>query len=142
MPYATLEQLRDRIGEAELVTLSVLGSGDEIDAQRVAEALQVATGQADSYLRTRYSVPLQTVPLEVRDAVLVLAQAWLAETNPRTVATETLRQAKGDTLKWLMALSDGRVTIESASVPASPGASARVSDRERRFDGGSGRTWW
>lgn len=142
MPYATLDDLRARFGESELVALSVLESGEEIDAARVDEAIAVAVDQVESYLRKRYTVPLASVPRSVRDATCVLAGAWLAETNPRTVPSETQRRAKDDTLRWLRDLSKGDVTLEGVETPASPGVSARVSDRDRRFDGGSGRTWW
>ena len=140
--YATLEDLRARYGDDELIQISDLdGAADAIDAGRVERAISVATDQVESYLRKRYTVPLTTVPVSIVEAVCVLARHWLAS-NGRTMPTEQMNRERDAQLRWLRDLASGLTSLEGASeVKASPGAAARVSDRERRFEPGSGRIW-
>jgi len=140
--YATLDDLRARYGDDELRQISDLdGAADAIDAGRVEQAIAVATDQVGSYLRKRYALPLTTVPVSIVEATCIIARHWLA-TSGRSMPTEQMNRERDAQLRWLRDLASGLVTLEGAAeVKASPGASARVSDRERRFEPGSGRLW-
>lgn len=140
--YATLDDMRARYGDDELIQISDLdGAADAIDAGRVESAIAVAGDQVGSYLRKRYALPLTAVPVSIVEATCVLARHWLAS-NGRTMPTEQMNRERDAQLRWLRDLASGLVTLEGASeVRASPAAGARVSDRVRRFEPGSRRLW-
>ena len=144
MPYATLSDLNEAFGEAEMIRLTV-ADGEltgPADAAKVDRALTDATDLIDSYLRRRYAVPLAApVPPAIRRACGVLARFDLAHGDQRE-PTEQMRLARKDTIAWLEALADGKAELPDA-VPlgGTSGAGARVSDRCRAFSDTSLRGW-
>lgn len=144
MPYATLPDMNEAFGEAEMIRLSA-APGDldgPVDEAKVDRAIVDATDLIDSYLRRRYAVPLAApVPPAIRRACGVLARFDLAHGDQRE-PTEQMRLARKDTIDWLKGLADGSAELPGA-VPlgGTSGAGARVSDRCPAFTNDSLRGW-
>ncbi len=142
MAYATVTDMINRFGAAELTRLTTPEGQDmaAIDTVAVERAIAEASGLVDSYLRTRYEVPLVGVPIEITGAACTLARYSLAMGENRE-PTEQMRLARKETIDWLSAIGAGRVTLNGA-VPASTTQSgARTSDRCRPFNTDSLAGW-
>lgn len=145
--YATIEDMlaRSSVDELKILADPARGANDVMGERtaaslRTEEALRIATGKVESYLRKRYRLPLETPPAAVVEATCVLAMEWLADANPNTVPTESMVSRRKETVRWLEQLATGAVTLEGASaVTASPSAGARVSDREQSWGHGGRR---
>ncbi len=82
MPYATIVDLQDRLGEARLVQLTdradpPLGVVDVVVAQK---ALDDADAEIDGYLAGRYVLPLATAPAVLRVHAITIASYRLLGT--------------------------------------------------------------
>ncbi|ARE40909.1 Mu-like prophage protein GP36 [Rhodovulum sp. P5] len=62
MSYATLSDLIERAGEAEIVQIADRDRDGAADADVIAAALADADNAIDGYLATRYDTPLDDVP--------------------------------------------------------------------------------
>ncbi len=103
MPYAAIEDMVTRYGEAEMARLTTPeGQLDDIVVStRIAGALGDATALIDTYLRRRYVVPLVSpLPREITNACCILARFDLAHGEQRE-PTEQMRLAKKDVIAWL-----------------------------------------
>ena len=84
-------------------------------------ALNAAADEIDTYLRSRYSVPLLSAPLSIIKAEAVLAAADLLTTkghNP-TFFDQAFQLRVDRTLRWLEKLSAGSAHL-AADVDATP----------------------
>ncbi|MEP9350572.1 DUF1320 domain-containing protein [Xanthobacter sp. KR7-225] len=143
MSYATVDDMVSRFGALEMLRLSVadgsLPAADEpMPEARIAQALQDASLQIDSYLRIRYAVPVTPAPESLVRAACVLARYDLAHGGDRE-PSEQMRLARKEVREWLQGLGAGTASLEGL-VPVSAGSGARVSDRPPAFvtraDGG------
>lgn len=62
--FATLDAMRDKFGESELIELTVTEPPyvQEINMTRLNAAMQQANSEIEGYIGARYPLPLQTVP--------------------------------------------------------------------------------
>ncbi len=85
----------------------------------LAEARAYADAQVDARLRQRYSLPLASVPRELRDWALALARRWLYERRLDGLELPTgVAAAAQEALKALDAVRDGKMSLAIASDPA------------------------
>ncbi|MEQ9080822.1 MAG: DUF1320 family protein [Sandaracinaceae bacterium] len=106
MPYATETDLREAIGEAELLRIADRDHDGVHDAAAVASALAKASSVADSYLA--HLLPLTApYPEALVDAVIRIAVSRLAGSQ----VTETQRKDHDDALTWLRDVSRGRASL-------------------------------
>ena len=143
--YAQLSDMVDRYGEAEILRLGVI-DGDFAETltdarivERVANGLTVASDQVDSYLRKRHATPLADPPLSVVEATCTLARFWLAS-NGNTTPSEDVKDSHKRSVNWLTQISRGDATLEGTA-PIAQGSEARVSDRPKIYDTGTGGMW-
>ncbi len=80
--YASLDDLRARFSERELIQLTDDTNVDEIDQVRIEQALTSATGIIDSYLAARYALPLARVPEVLVDIACDIARHKLYRDTP------------------------------------------------------------
>ena len=130
MSYATRTDLEERYGADELVQReSVLPAG------AVDRALADADVEIDSYLATRYTVPLSPVPGNaVRIAAAIARYRLLGD-----AVTEIARKDYEDSRAWLKDVAAGRVQINGATPLAAAAPSASVDyvvGRDNAFTGG------
>jgi phage gp36-like protein len=126
MAYCTQDDILKLIPRDELAELTA-ESGDEPDAAVVSEAIAKAEAEVDSYLGTRYAVPLSPVPAMVKSLAQDLALYHLY--SRRSVAPSVRRQKYVDALAFLKEVAAGRALIEGADGEP-PAAKREVADLE------------
>ena len=129
MSYATKQDLLERFGDNEITQLTdELGQGD-VDDVLLNRVLADADSEIDSYLSTRYALPLATTP------PVLTRIAYLLYKN---VAPETVVQRYKDAVRMLKGIADGDINLgleATSTVQVDAGAefdgSERVFSREQ-----------
>lgn len=109
MPYATVEDITNRYGEDFLYTIADRDNDDTLDTTAVESALSDASGLMDSYLSTRYTLPLVEFPDFLKRLCADVAVYWLAEDGGGT--TEEKRQRYEDAVEWLERIAKGKAEL-------------------------------
>lgn len=109
MPYATLEDLIERAGEAEIRQIADRDRDGTIDAAVVDRALTDADNLVNGYVATRYpgNVPLTTVPGLVRTWAVVIARYYLHHNG----APDHVRRDYDDAIAALKDVAAGRGSL-------------------------------
>ncbi len=130
MPYAVRQDMIDRFGETEIIQLTDKADPPTgaIDDTVLNEALADADGVIDSYIGSRYTLPLGSVPRILQRYACDIARFFLNEDQ----AGETVRRAYDDALKFLKAVADGLVTLGLGEAAESAALSDGVSFNESR----------
>lgn len=121
MPYATVADLQDRLGEARLVQLTDLQSPPLglVDQAVASKALDDAAAEIDGYLVGRYALPLATVPQVLRVHALTLAHARLLGERASEIDRDEVKAAR----EFLDRVAQGRINlIPPSAVPPAAGA--------------------
>lgn len=63
MPYASQQDIQDRVGEDLLYTVADRQRDQVLDTAAIARALDDASSEIDGYLSERYALPLATPPV-------------------------------------------------------------------------------
>lgn len=142
MAYAAVTDMITRFGSSELIRMTTPEGQDmtAIDTVAVERALAEASDLVDSYLRTRYAVPLVAVPLSVRGLTCRMARYDLAHGENRE-PTEQMRLARREDVEWLGNIAKGLVTLDGVAPASLDQSGARASDRERSFSADSLAEW-
>lgn len=141
--FATLEAMRKKFGERELVELTDIEKPytDQINLDRLESAMQQANSRIEGYIAARYTLPLQTVPPFLEAIACDMARYYahtgaMAENSPIKTryedAIETLKEIK----KGAMQIG-GSPTGEAAPVQSSNNAIV-MSNNRKDF---GGRNW-
>ncbi|WP_459199052.1 gp436 family protein [Ralstonia pseudosolanacearum] len=128
MTYCTQADLVREFGAVELVELTDRADPPtgEIDAERVAEAIETAAAEINVYLEGRYSLPLASVPTVLRRVAVDMARYFLhvdiGEDHP--VAQRYVRQ-----VKLLRGIADGTLSLglDTAGAVQAPADTIQVS---------------
>jgi phage gp36-like protein len=112
--YATLADLIARFGEQELVQLTNRDNpGDGLVVTEVAdEALADAESEVNSYLASRYALPLVEVP---RVLVRVTCDVARYGLYGSVSADDTVKERYQDAIKFLRDVSTGKATLGIAA---------------------------
>jgi len=131
MAYCTYDDVKKRIGEADLVALADYDGDDSPDADVVAAAIDDACSLIDSYLSVRFTVPVNPVPDMLRTRAVNLAVYFLR--LGRDSATEDARRQYEDDVEWLREVVHGEVSLgiepSAAEADRSPGVEYRTQPR-------------
>lgn len=123
MAYATRADLEDRYGADELAQRESM-----LPAGAVAGALADADAEIDSYLATRYTLPLASVPSLLKRLACAIARYNLLG----EAASDRARADYEDARRMLAGLANGSVTLGLATAvdgsPASGSVAYEVSD--------------
>ena len=114
MTYATQADLTDRFGAVELAQLTDRTKGVVIDATVLGRALADADAEIDSYLATRYSLPLESTPVVLVRMAADMARYRLYDDR----VTEAVRQRYGDAVSLLKRMATGEVQLAGSTVLA------------------------
>ncbi len=107
MNYCTQQQLIDRFTEAELVQLTDAADVGVIDAAVVSKAIADASSLIDSYVRSRYPLPLLSVPGDLERIACDIARFYLfADSVP-----DAVKYRYEDAMKWLKQLAAGVLSL-------------------------------
>lgn len=121
MPYATVADLQDRLGEARLVQLTDLQSPPLglVDLAVAQKALDDADAEIDGYLVGRYALPLATVPAVLRVHAITLASNKLLGERASEIDRDELKATR----EFLDRVAQGKFSILApAAVPPVQGA--------------------
>lgn len=127
MPYITIEDLSDELGEEILVQLTDDLNTGEVNPAVVAKAIDAATGTFDSYARTRYSLPVPATPL-VKSICIDIAVYNLSRKRAtfKEGVFEVKKTAYDEAISKLKDIAAGRAALdvpaaeETVELPASP----------------------
>jgi phage gp36-like protein len=136
--YATTQDVLDRLGADVALRLAKDPEG-ELDTAKLERALADATGEVDSYLGQRYSIPVSPVSEQLVRIVLDLAIfqlfMWRGFDPERDVEVKIARDAA---VQWLERVARGLAGIGAAEPPKDVGAeveaATRVFSREKMGD--------
>lgn len=120
MPYATVTDLQERLGEPRLRQLTDVGDPPVglVDTAVAQRALDDAEAEIDGYLAGRYALPLATVPGVLRVHALTIAHYRLLGASADEVAREDYKAA----LRYLAGVAEGKVVLFAPSqAPAQQG---------------------
>ncbi|WP_180125669.1 gp436 family protein [Rhodoferax sp. BLA1] len=133
MSYASQADMTERFGETEVAQRTNRIDGLTIDSSVLDRALSDADAEIDSYLATRYALPLPSTPLVlVRMACDIARYRLFGEAVPETVR---LRYADAISLLKRMAVGDVQLAGITAVVAAGgSGNAVAVRSTPKQFD--------
>jgi phage gp36-like protein len=130
MAYVTDADIQARLGNAAYVQLTDDAGSGSADAAKVAEARLGAEAEVDSYLATRYRVPVDVsgeanLQALLKSVVLDLVTYRLHGRRPPI--PEDLVRRRSEAIEWLTRVAAGLVQLPSVSVlPAGEGLGTLV----------------
>lgn len=107
MDYCTSAQLITRFGEQELIQLTDRDGSGVIDDTVLAQAIGEASSEIDSYLRSRYPLPLLSTTNELARVAGDMARYRLYDDRMIDIVETRYKQA----VDWLKAISSGRASL-------------------------------
>lgn len=122
MAYATLDDLIERAGLAEIRQTADRDRDGTPDAEVIAAAIEDAGNLIDGYIATRYATPLPSVPRLVKTWAVSIARYLLH----RNGAPEHVAQDYKDALAALKDVQAGRLAL-----PITPGLDPPVEQAGR-----------
>jgi len=120
MAYATQQNLVDRFGEGELLDLTDRDNQGEVDVDAVATALTDATDTIDSYLSSRYTLPLDPTPGIVARVCSDIARYYLYEDR----VTEQVAERYKAAIAWLRDIQAGKANLDADPAGLTPSTSS------------------
>jgi phage gp36-like protein len=121
MPYATLDDLIARAGEAEILQVADRDDDGAADPDVVAGALDTADERINAWLAVRYAMPLSAVPPIVKGWAVSIARYVLH----RDGAPDHVVKDYDDAVKELQSAAAGKLSLPGvdgvAPAPASGG---------------------
>ncbi|KWH56305.1 gp436 family protein [Burkholderia cepacia] len=109
MSYATRQEMIARFGETEVLALTDREEFGAIDEDVLAGALADASAEMDTYLASRYRVPVQTHARFLAGLCCDIARYRL--TGSETVETNPIRIRYRDAIRFLERAADGAITL-------------------------------
>lgn len=131
MAYATVAQLVERYGQAEMLQLTDRAGLHVVDEPTAQRALDDAAAEIDAHVGVRYAVPLDPVPAVLARLACDIARYRLWD----DAASAEVRTRYEDAVRLLQRIADGSVALPVSPAAASAGESAgiAVSAAERTF---------
>jgi len=131
MAYATLQDLQDRFGTAELQRFAWDSELGQPDSAQVGRALEQASSTIDLYIGQAARLPLDSPPAILAALCCDIARYLLQDTSPLDEAEARHKAA----LTMLRDIADGRATLPLASdAPATgPTVSVKRTGDDRTF---------
>lgn len=117
MTYASQTDLADRFGELELAQRTDRANGTVIDTVVLGRALADADAEIDSYLATRYTLPLASTPVVINRLACDITRYRLFDDG----VPETVRVRYQDAVSLLKRLASGEVLLAAMQAVAVAG---------------------
>lgn len=122
MPYATVTDLQDRLGEPRLIQLTDLGDPPIglVDQAVAQKALDDADAEIDGYLVGRYTVPMSPFPAVLRVHAVTIAHYRLLSSAVDDATKDDYKATRA----YLMSVAKGDVMLtppDQAVVPTGAG---------------------
>jgi phage gp36-like protein len=119
--YIVNQDIIDRVGNDAAVQLTT-DSGAAVDTDVLDEVRESAEGEVNGYLARRYAVPVDLTTHTDLAATLkgfTLDVAVYRLHARRPPVSESIRELRTDAIKWLTAVSEGKVVLPAEVTPAS-----------------------
>jgi len=107
MSYATAIDMKARFKESELIQLTDFQHDGTISDSVLEAALSDAHAEVDSFIGSRYPLPLATIPENLTRLVCSIARYRLYKDS----APEHVRKLYEDAVGWLKSLANGTVSL-------------------------------
>ncbi|WP_421780728.1 gp436 family protein [Kiloniella litopenaei] len=132
MTYSTIQDMQNQFGDDDLLSVADRDGDNAMDLPVINAALDRASSEIDSYLATRYKLPLSSVDISVKGVCLDIAMYHLSQ--GAGLVTEDKRQRYEDAIAWLRRVSDGKAALPGQQSPNSPSPKPIViAGPERQF---------
>ena len=137
MTYATQQNMVDRFGEREVIALTDRDNTGVIDAVVLAQGLTSADDEINAYLASKYSLPLASTPVIVRDFACDMARYRLC--SAEVTETEEVRNRYNDAIKFFSKVAKGEISLglNGLNVVPAPTGPVLLKTNERVFSGAS-----
>jgi len=141
--FATLDAMRNKFGERELIELTDIEKPytDAINETRLNAAMQQANSEIEGYIGARYALPLQTVPPFLQSIACDMAR-YHASTGAMS-ENDPIKTRYDAALKTLKEISKGTIQIggnpTGEAFPVQSSNNAIVMTNQRKDFGG--RNW-
>jgi phage gp36-like protein len=122
--YANIDDMIDRYHRDFIYMIADKNNNDILDSQPITHALDDASDLINSYLTTRYSLPLKHCPPILKRYCVDIAIYWLCDDIG--VATLEKRQRYQDGINWLQQISQGDIKLNLP--PQTPHSNNKPSD--------------
>lgn len=118
MTYAVQADMVAALGEDELIQLTDRADPPvgAIDATVLARALDAADGEIDSYLASRYTLPLASVPVILRDCAVDIARYRLHDRG----VPDRVKDEYKNRIAWLRDVAAGKASVGLAPESLTP----------------------
>lgn len=133
MAYATQSDITALYGTQALVVADHDRDGVP-DTVAVSRALDMATGEMDTYIARRYTLPLPTTPMHLVQLCVDIALYRLALSQD--VASEEHRRRYEDAIGTLTKIADGRATLVLPATPPEEGDEPEITGPQPIVTGG------
>lgn len=107
MPYCTQQDLVTRYGEDELIQLTDKQHTGQLDTDVISSAIADADSLIDSYLGSRYSLPINPVPRSLLRIACEITRFYLYE----DLSTDEVKDRYEKAVMSLKAISKGEMSI-------------------------------
>lgn len=111
--YATVEFMTKRFGQREVIALSDREQTGEADSTVLADALDEASDEIDTYLAGRYALPLDPQPKMLAGTCCDIARYRLC--GGETVMTDEIDKRYKAAIAFLKLVASGDVTLGSTT---------------------------
>jgi len=133
MAYSTIDNIRERLFESELIRLTDEENSGAVDTGKVDNAIETADVEIDAYLAKQYTLPLATVLPIVTKLSVDLAIRNLYLLNPAGVPDNVDKQAD-NAVRMLEKIASGQLTLGAGDpAGASSDNSINISGPDRIF---------
>jgi phage gp36-like protein len=110
MAYSTATDLQNYLPAEQVRQLTDDNDTDDIDLEKLNDAIRRADDLIDSYIRGRYTVPLVNIPALIRDMSTKLASYFLFKRSLILTLPDPIKEDYSDANNMLMKIQRGQVT--------------------------------
>lgn len=107
MTYASTTDLSNRFGNDELMDIAANETGDALNDTRITSALEDADAEINTYLSTRYSLPLTSAPSVLVGVACDIARYRLYANQ----TTDEVTERYNSRIAWLKSISKGDAAL-------------------------------
>lgn len=129
MPYATPQDLIDRLGTREATMISDRAGAGVPDTVTLAAALALAEDEVNGYVGRRYALPLTTsggqaaaVPTVLQRLVIDITR--YRQTGTEIMETEGIRNRFKDAVRMLEQIAEGKISLGDLALAGAGGPAA------------------
>lgn len=141
MSYTTQAQIETRISKAELIRLTDEDDTGTVDAAKIEAAIEAAGAEIDSYLGSRYALPLAETPGVIGSLACDIAIYTLYALDEAGSVPETRQKRYDSAVKLLAEIETGDRTLGRPAAQEATGEAVVLTSDGRIFSRDKLRGW-